>query len=212
MKHKDSTPTSVEAGSGGGHGAKPIKEGLVSQIASKFQQNHTNNVKDIPSNPMIVRKKSDSILAFNKTTTSSSSSSIPTAGQKIKKSPGQKNSWKKKIQNQNFFSWNSIFCSFKVFPSSKIDFWPFLKWQKIKKKFLKFIYMISRVYLAWTFFNFLTHYVIFRPVRWREDKFFRSVSTTTHYATAVRLRSLVKNELLSRPYIKKGHWMNYLIT
>ena len=90
MKHKDSTPTSVEAGSGGGHGAKPIKEGLVSQIASKFQQNHTNNVKDIPSNPMIVRKKSDSILAFNKTTTSSSSSSIPTAGQKIKKSPHQK--------------------------------------------------------------------------------------------------------------------------
>ena len=116
MKHKDSTPTSVEAGSGGGHGAKPIKEGLVSQIASKFQQNHTNNVKDIPSNPMIVRKKSDSILAFNKTTTSSSSSSIPTAGQKIKKSPGQ-----------------------------KIDFWPFLKLQKME--FGPKIFLVKLIYL-----------------------------------------------------------------
>ena len=64
MKHKDSS-TSAEAGgssSGGGGFSKPIKEGLVSQIASKFQQ--TNN-KDIPTtNPVIVRKKSDSILAY----------------------------------------------------------------------------------------------------------------------------------------------------
>ena len=78
MKHKDSTPTSVEAG--GGHGSKPIKEGLVSQIASKFQQHNSVNNKEIPSaNPMIVRKKSDSILVFNKTSTSSMTSSIPSS-------------------------------------------------------------------------------------------------------------------------------------
>ena len=74
MKHKDSS-TSAEAGgssSGGGGYSKPIKEGLVSQIASKFQQ--TNN-KDIPTtNPVIVRKKSDSILAYK---ASSSSDVLP---------------------------------------------------------------------------------------------------------------------------------------
>ena len=73
MKHKDSS-TSAEAGgssSGGGGYSKPIKEGLVSQIASKFQQ--TNN-KDIPTtNPVIVRKKSDSILAYK----ASSSPDVP---------------------------------------------------------------------------------------------------------------------------------------
>ena len=36
----------------------------------------------------------------------------------------------KKLVQSNFFSWNCIFGSFKLFPSSKIDFWPFLKLQK----------------------------------------------------------------------------------
>ena len=40
----------------------------------------------------------------------------------------------------NFFSWNWIFSNFKLFPSSKIDIWPYLKW---KKK------------LVWTFSYFL---------------------------------------------------------
>ena len=30
------------------------------------------------------------------------------------------------------YSWNCIFGSFKLFPSSKIDFWPFLKLQKME--------------------------------------------------------------------------------
>ena len=34
--------------------------------------------------------------------------------------------------NKSFFSWNCIFGSFKLFPSSKIDFWPFLKLQKVE--------------------------------------------------------------------------------
>ena len=38
----------------------------------------------------------------------------------------QKNSWN---QINQFFSWNCIFGSF---PSSKIDFWPFLKLEKMK--------------------------------------------------------------------------------
>ena len=50
-----------------------------------------------------------------------------TAGQKIKKKSRQKNSWNQ--INQIFFSWNCIFGSF---PSSKIDFWPFLKSQKME--------------------------------------------------------------------------------
>ena len=48
-----------------------------------------------------------------------------TVDQKILKSPGKKT-------NQNFFSWNCIFWSFKLFPSSKMDFWPFLKLQKME--------------------------------------------------------------------------------
>ena len=59
----------------------------------------------------------------------------------------------------NFFSWNCISSSFKLFPSSKNDFWPFLKLQKMefgqKIFFVKLIYLISRVFLAWTFLNFL---------------------------------------------------------
>ena len=53
--------------------------------------------------------------------------------------------------------------SFKLFPSSKIDFWQFLKLQKIdfghKIFFVKLIYSISRVSLAWTFLNLLAHCV-----------------------------------------------------
>ena len=33
---------------------------------------------------------------------------------------------------KNIFSWNCIFGSFKLFPNSKIDFWPFLKLQKME--------------------------------------------------------------------------------
>ena len=45
------------------------------------------------------------------------------------------------------FLWNCIFDSFKLFPSSKIDFWPFLKLKKKEfgqKNFVKLIYLISR--------------------------------------------------------------------
>ena len=42
----------------------------------------------------------------------------------------EKNSWNQIIQKK--FSWNCIFGSFKLFPSSKIDFWPFLKLQKME--------------------------------------------------------------------------------
>ena len=51
--------------------------------------------------------------------------------------------------NQNIFLWNCISGSFKLFPSSKIDFWSFLKLQKMEfgqKKFVKLIYLISRVF------------------------------------------------------------------
>ena len=50
---------------------------------------------------------------------------------------------------------------FLTFSFSKIvDFWSFLKLQKMKfsqKKILKLIYVITRVFLAWTVLNFLAH-------------------------------------------------------
>ena len=67
------------------------------------------------------------------------------AGQKILKSQG-----KKLVKSNKIFSWNYNFGSFKLFPSSKIDFWPFLKWQLMefgwKFFFMKLIYLISRVF------------------------------------------------------------------
>ena len=44
-----------------------------------------------------------------------------------------KKSRQKNSKNQEKkFTWNCIFGSFKLFPSSKIDFWPFLKLQKME--------------------------------------------------------------------------------
>ena len=76
---------------------------------------------------------------------------IITVGQKILKSPGKKkqNSWNQ--INQNFFSWNCIFDSFKLFPSSKIYFWPFLKLQKWNW-FIWFHEFCFCFFFAWTFF------------------------------------------------------------
>ena len=54
-----------------------------------------------------------------------------TVGQKILKSPGKKIREIKYIQ-KNFFREIAFFGSFKLFPSSKIDFWPFLKLQKME--------------------------------------------------------------------------------
>ena len=51
----------------------------------------------------------------------------------------------------------------KHFASSKNDFWPYLKWQKMEfgqKNFVKLIYSISRVFLAWTVLNFLAHHTV----------------------------------------------------
>ena len=74
--------------------------------------------------------------------------------------PSKKN-WQKNLWNQKkIFSWNCIFGSLKLFPSSKIDFWPFLKSQKMEFSqknffFVKLIYLISRIIFDRTFLNFL---------------------------------------------------------
>ena len=74
--------------------------------------------------------------------------------QKNLKSPGKKYSWN---QIKNFFSWNCI-GSFKLFCSSKIDFWPLLKLQKMefgqRNSCNWFTYMISRVFFGLNFFWF----------------------------------------------------------
>ena len=51
------------------------------------------------------------------------------SGPEIFKKSSPKNSWNQ--INQTFFSWNCIFGSFKLFPSSKFSFSPFLKWQNM---------------------------------------------------------------------------------
>ena len=58
----------------------------------------------------------------------------------------------KKLMKSNkskFFSWNCIFSSFELFPSSKMDFWPFLKLQKMefgqKNFFVKLICATEKI-------------------------------------------------------------------
>ena len=82
-----------------------------------------------------------------------------TVGQKIKKSPGQKDSWNQINQFHEIFLWpNSIFCNFKNGQKSIFELGKSLKLPKMQfhEKFL-FIYLISRVIFAWTFLNHLVH-------------------------------------------------------
>ena len=67
----------------------------------------------------------------------------------------QKNSWNQ--INRTFFPWNCIFGSFKLFPSSKIDFWPFLKlqkWNLAKKKIRENDVFDFTSFFALDFFQF----------------------------------------------------------
>ena len=75
-----------------------------------------------------------------------------------------KKSWQKKpreIKYTKFFTCNCIFGSFKFSPTSKIDFLAIFEIAKNgiwwKNFFMKLIYLISRVFLAWTFLNFLAY-------------------------------------------------------
>ena len=69
---------------------------------------------------------------------------------------------KKLVKSKKSISWNCIFGSFKLFPSSKIDFWPLLNLQKMESG-QKIIHEIDLFhfmsFLAWTFLNFLAHCV-----------------------------------------------------
>ena len=76
----------------------------------------------------------------------------------MEKSPG------KKLVKSNKPKFEIAFLTFlNFFLIQKINFWPFLKQQKIefgqKKFFVKLIYLISRVFLAQNFLNFLAHCV-----------------------------------------------------
>ena len=112
-----------------------------------------------------------------------------------------KNSWN---QINNFFSWNCIFCSFKLFSSWKINFWPFLKLQKMefgqKENFMKLFYLISRVFWPGLFFNFLAHCGLI-PLNTHLHKIYFSCSTFPTYT--VHLYSLVV-----RP---SSEWCNHFI-
>ena len=55
---------------------------------------------------------------------------LPHSGPENLKKSRQKNSWNQ--INPKKFPRNCIFGSFKLFPSSKIDFWSFLELQKMK--------------------------------------------------------------------------------
>ena len=83
------------------------------------------------------------------------SDNISQKARKIKKSPGQKNSW-----NQiNQLHENSIFCNFKNSQKSIFELGKSLKLPKIQchKKFFIFLFDFTS-FFAWTFLNFLAYY------------------------------------------------------
>ena len=60
------------------------------------------------------------------------------------------------------FTSNCIFGSFKLFYSSKMDFWPFLKLEKMEfgqKQICEIDLFDFTSFLAWTFLNFLSQYI-----------------------------------------------------
>ena len=65
------------------------------------------------------------------------------------------------------------------FPAFKNWFLPFLKLQKngiwSKGFFVKLNYLISRVFLAWTFFNFLAHCGKSRYRKWHTGRFLNKI-------------------------------------
>ena len=105
-------------------------------------------------------------------------------GPKNLKKSWKKNSWNQ--INQKFFTWNCISGSFNLFPISKIISWPyaFLKLQKMEfGEIVKWIYLISRVFLSWTFLifwptvksnNILHTWKTVTVAHNKESKFFRS--------------------------------------
>ena len=59
-----------------------------------------------------------------------------------------------------FFHEIAFLAVLKLLPSSKIDFWPFLKLKKMEfgqKKFREIDLVDFMCFLAWTFLNFLAH-------------------------------------------------------
>ena len=75
----------------------------------------------------------------------------------------------KSNKSKKIFSWNCIFDSFEVFPSSKIDIWSFLKWPKMEFSQYKiswnwFIWF-REFFSAWTFLNFLAYYYLQEEVK-----------------------------------------------
>ena len=78
----------------------------------------------------------------------------------LKKSRQKKNSWN---QANQFFLWNYNSSSFKLFPRSKIDFCPFLKWQKMdfgQKQFREIDLFDFTGFFSWAFLNFLVPHPI----------------------------------------------------
>ena len=76
-----------------------------------------------------------------------------TTGQKILKSPGKKS---REIKQSHLFR-EIAFLAVKLFPSSKIDFWSFLKLQKMKfgpKKFREIDLFDFRSFSGLDFFKF----------------------------------------------------------
>ena len=81
---------------------------------------------------------------------------------------------KKLVKSNNFFTWNCIFGSFNFFPSSKIDYWPFLKLQKTE---------FGQNKISWNWFHeFFWHglFKIFWPIVARNTKQGRRIIFLSH--------------------------------
>ena len=97
------------------------------------------------------------------------------AVQKIKKKSRQKNSWNKKKINF-FFSEVAILAFLKHFPSSKIDFWPFLESQK-----MEFGQFFREIDLKCTFFRIFSPLYYIHRIKILSISFSRMLTKTSFF-------------------------------
>ena len=116
--------------------------------------------------------------------------------------------------NQKFFFVKLHFWQFLNFsPSSKIDFCPFLKLQKMefgeKNFFVKLIYLISRVFLAWDNHNYIWKIglvFIFFIFSWKKKFFWKNIyNSRTYFCIFLGLKTMDEAGKLHFYDIPGGH-------
>ena len=106
----------------------------------------------------------------------------------------------KSNKSKKFFTWNCIFGSFKLFPSSKIDFfghfWNNKKWILVKFVFREIDSLISQVFSGFDFFTFsglqfFRHFILTNKCQNVSDKFVKvNKFNSSHFCINIQIHQI----------------------